>query len=328
MNVGKGDGTFQSAITIGQDYFGGAGIGFGDFNDNGTLDLVYGWQDSKSGLCDYQGNPPCYLKVLLNKGSGKFHGLPPFGRYSNQVAAAVIAGDFNNDGILDLAAFEGYDVLVFLGNGDGTFKRKQTIHFQNPGGFAAVTADFNGDGKLDLVAAYGSNNLYLMLGNGDGTFQKPRRILTDKYEIGCGTGQGSLAVNDFNGDGNPDLAFCDRRSSGGSVAVRLGILLGNGDGTFQRVAYYSPGAPYGGFFAAGDFNSDGKTDLIFSGLDSEYSPQFDVLWGNGDGTFQRPKRIYLPHFYGGLPVLGDFNSDGLLDFVEVVPEGLWVYVQK
>jgi hypothetical protein len=333
LNVGNGDGTFQPAITIGSDYFPLAAIGFGDFTGKGRLDLAYGWQDSKSGICGNQppNYPPCYVKVLVNKGHERFRGLRPFDRSYDSASSAIVAGDFNGDGILDLAVFATYETgqagKIFLGNGDGTFKRGQTFGFQNLDGFGAVTADFNGDGKLDLVAAYG-NSLYLMLGNGDGTFQKPRRILTDKYEIGCGTGQGSLAVSDFNGDGNADLAFCDRRSSGGSVAVRLGILLGNGDGTFQRVAYYSPGAPYGGFFAAGDFNSDGKTDLIFSGLDSEYRPQFDVLWGNGDGTFQKPKKIILRNDSEGVLIPGDFNSDGLLDFVVAASFGLEVNVQE
>jgi hypothetical protein len=325
LNVGNGDGTFQSAITIGSDYFPLAGMGFGDFNGEGKLDIAYGWQDSKSGFCAFGGNPPCYVEVLVNKGHEKFHGLHPFGSYGETVAASIVAGDFNNDGMLDLAVFEGDEVgEIFLGNGDGTFTHKQTIHFGQVNGFGAVTADFNGDGELDLVAAYG-NSLYLMLGNGDGTFQKPRRIVSDRHQIDCG-----LVVNDFNGDGIPDLAFCDEHLSGGASAARLGILLGNGDGTFRGPVYYWPGAPYGGSFAAGDFNSDGKTDLIFSGaiLSHGYKPVFCVLWGNGDGTFQKPKKIALPDDSSGSFVPGDFNSDGLLDFVMVVSYGLAAYIQQ
>jgi hypothetical protein len=124
---------------------------------------------------------------------------------------------------------------VFHGNGDGTFKRVWS--FNRDAGEDMVGADFNGDGKLDLVAKYGTG-LYLFLGNGDGTFQTPRRIVTDKRFPECGDGP-SLVVNDFNGDGKADLAFCD---SSGPV-LRIGIALGNGDGTFQRPVYYE--IPFG-----------------------------------------------------------------------------------
>lgn len=330
LNVGNGDGTFQSPTTIGSNYFDGAGIGFGDFTGDGSLDLVYGWQNSKSGLCAPQQDPPCYLKVMLGNGHGKFHGLRPFGRNTSQYAVGIVAGDFNSDGVLDLAVFMDSNVgEVLLGNGDGTFKHQQTIQLGAIGGGNAVTADFNGDGKLDLVVEYG-NSIYLLLGNGDGTFQKAHRIVKDKYKIGCGYGPW-LLVNDFNGDGNSDLAFCDITSSG---YVRIGVVLGNGDGTVQRPFYHPTGfGPQGGAtFAAGDFNSDGKTDLVSStpAADGQFDPEFKVFWGNGDGTFQKGKKITLPKNGGaeiGL-VPGDFNSDGLLDFVMVDAGALAAYIQK
>ena len=86
----------------------------------------------------------------------------------------------------------------------------------------------------------------------------------------------SVAVCDFNGDNKPDLAFAT--SGVGSV----GILLGNGDGTFQAATNSSPGGYGARALAVGDFNGDGRLDLI---VIPQYSASFALLLGNGDGTF-------------------------------------------
>ena len=319
LNRGNGDGTFQAASIINQSYFAHAGIAFGDFGSDNELDLVFG-------LGPGSGDPPTYLKVLLGEGSGKFRGLTRFNYLENDFARGFVVGDFDEDGKLDLAAsYEGGSPGggVFHGNGDGTFKHVQSLH---PGG-DMVAADFNGDGKLDLVAEYGTG-LYLMVGNGDGTFQTARRIVTDKRYPECGEGQ-SLVVNDFNGDGKADLAFCYWNGP----TLRIGIALGNGDGTFQQPVYYQipfgPGRTFPFNFTAGDFNSDGKTDLI-AVTEGVGTPKFAVLWGNGDGTFQKAQKITLPKNFGGQGgiVTGDFDSDGLLDFVLENDTGLGVYVQR
>jgi hypothetical protein len=312
---GNGNGTFQSAVRIGGDYFTDGGIGFGDFNADGKLDLVYGWGPSS-------GDPPAYIKVLLGKGHEKFHGLRRFGKFPDSIPRGIVAGDFNGDGVLDLVvAHEGgtFGGGLFLGKGDGTFKHVWTFR---PEGGDAVGGDFNGDGKLDVVLEYAAD-IYLETGNGDGIFQGPVVIATDGNFTGCGFGP-SLFVSDFNNDGNPDLAFCDK-------VEQIGILLGNGDGTFRGPTYYPTGFGTESVvsFAVGDFNSDGNTDIIAS-TPGQNNAKFVVFWGKGDGTFQAAKQVSIPSNYGGQIALvpGDFNSDGLLDFVMVNAPGFWVYIQK
>jgi len=79
------------------------------------------------------------------------------------------------------------------------------------------------------------------------------------------------------------------------------------------------------FLTAGDFNSDGKTDLL-SYTSSGFLAGF--LAGNGDGTFQQVSRITLPGpMTKGFAVVGDFNSDGLLDFVINAGGGSEVFLQ-
>jgi hypothetical protein len=134
-------------------------------------------------------------------------------------------------------------------------------------------ADFDGDGKADLaVANRGDNSLSVLLGNGDGTFQT-------HVDYALGGGPSSVAYGDFNGDGRPDLVVAINDSVAPS---HLSVLLGNGDGTFQTHVDYTTGN-LPGTVAIGDFNGDGKADLVCTTtLDNSVS----VLLGNGDGTFR------------------------------------------
>jgi len=288
---GNGNGTFQTAVN----YSTGSGpyaVAIADFNGDGYPDIAVADENSDT------------LTILLNNGTGQFTvGTSPA---TGHMPISVVAGDFNGDGIVDLAVSNNNltgpgSVSILIGNGNGTFQPavSYAVHNQPT---QIVAGDFNGDGIMDLAvadAAPTANDVSILLGNGDGMF-----TVQSTYPA-VGTHPNSLAVGDFNGDGNLDLAVANITSQ------NVTILLGNGNGTFiNELASPATGVtPFA--IAAGDFNSDGKQDLVAANAGSNTVSYFA---GNGDGTFHAGSSFSTGSDPTGLAA-GDFNGDGKLDIV-------------
>ena len=293
--LGNGDGTFGPGGSQSPHNFSGP-FAVGDFNGDGKLDLA-------------ASNPtsiPNAVAVFLGNGDGTLQAPVMYGPAGDP--HQMVAGDLNGHGKLDLVLtdFNSGGVGVLLGNGDGTF---QTAVDYGAGSdlSALAMADFNGDGKPDVavtnnVTGNGAGTVTVLLGNGDGTLSE-----APEYQLGSSGNPLSVAAGDFNGDGNLDLAVADWNATTPGVSV----LLGNGDGTYQPAVLYAAGNQPSSV-AFGDFNGDGKLDLVAANDGGGVS----VLLGNGDGTFQTPVS-YATVDAGALPtvVVDDVNGDGKLDLV-------------
>ncbi len=320
--LGSGDGTFQAAVAYAPGGYLADAIATADVDGDGNLDLVTANECASASNCANGG-----VGVLLGNGNGTFRAAATYtsGGYN---ATSVAVADLNHDGKPDVIVANDCvtgnncangTLGVLMGNGDGTF---QPAVSPGSGGYSAqsvAVADVNGDGKPDLVVANlcvtnsscANGLVSVLLGNGDGTFQP-----AVSYGSG-GQFAFSVAIADVNGDGKLDLLVANKYvSSSNESSGAVGVLLGNGDGTFQTPVTYGSGGKAPSSMAVGDVNGDGKPDIVFANQCTSTSctaGTVSVLLGNGDGSFQAGLNTNTPQMLDGALALADFNSDGKLD---------------
>jgi Bacterial Ig-like domain (group 3)/FG-GAP-like repeat len=225
--------------------------------------------------------------------------------------SAFAIGDFNGDGQPDVAfasspASSGQfaTLTVLLNNGPAALPTSiATSSLSCTAIPQALAADLNNDKKLDLVLSCADGNISVLFGNGDGTFQQPVSYTT--------TGTPSLAQPvDLNGDGYLDIAV--------STPASVLVILNQGSaapGTLLPAKTYPVPAGLAIVLAGvqgGDFNGDGKQDLIAVNTNTALSIPFVIFYGNGDGTLQTAQTPNQVDATGPF-VVADFNHDGITD---------------
>lgn len=253
------------------------------------------------------------LSFLSGNGDGTFEAPvnSPTGVVSGQSTWYGAAGDFNADGKLDVAVpVYGGDLLVFLGNGDGTFTAAAPI--VGGGGDAnVVVADFNRDGKADIATAYSMTaSISVMFSNGDGTFAPP--VVTPV--TGLNYYFSDMAAADINGDGAPDLVF----TGSDFMFTDLQAFTNDGSGVLTQ-SYQSDliSTMFGVYVLLADVDGDSNIDAVLGlGQDNVIA----IARGKNDGTFGAPEAYYCRD-YSISAVLADVDGDSFQDIVTVFNPG-------
>lgn len=299
--LGNGDGTLQTAQVSSLSFTPGTLAAVADFNRDGKPDLALTQQNTDSvGLLLNNTLPTQYPD------GRSYSAASQIAQGNGNMADAVAVGDFNKDGLADIAVsyLEDNAVRVMTNNGFGGFNTAATYAVGNQP-YDVVSADLNGDGYPDLVTANTNPNsatgsVSVLLNNGkggNGTFAAAVNYTVgkDPYRV---------AVGDLNNDGFPDIAVTNYGSN------TVSILLGSKTGAFtlSGTTLSTCANPYG--IAIGDFGQ-GRQSIAVACYGSS---QMEIFANNGDGTFASPN-IYTTDTHPGPLVVGDFNRDGKLDIV-------------
>lgn len=308
--LGNGDGTFQSDYAFELNHFSG-GLAIAYFNRDGNADIAAGVGSQLT-------------RVLLGNGDGTMNiGPDPAPGVANTTSDGVLAtANFSSDGFTGVAGFEG-GAWIQYGDGKGNLG----VPFAPPDSSASfccgASGDFNSDGLSDL-ALVGVQYAYFLTNQGGGTYNVFAAPLPDPYPPTSPPQYGylhrAISLGDFNGDGFLDAAIATIDSYTGTESLQ--ILLGNGDGTFALGQQIAPVATFPrlilsapiptptSFFTPviADVNGDGILDIV-----EPNTGEVQVLYGNGDGSFQSPATLTAPTSNFTMAAVADFNFDGIPD---------------
>ena len=271
--------------------FNGTNILSGSYRDGLRIQAGYGLDGSISSAL---GN-----LLARNVGSGTFNTTLNF----NAVRTGTdVVYDINGDGKDDIIKWSSGYVDTYMNNGDGTFAYKQNTISS----FVAQTVffDMDSDGILDAISQHTvTDQVYISKGNADGSFASSITVAAGTF--GDITNNDQIHLGDFDGNGSIDIFTLSFNSN------ILRVASQNADGSFSAAqTIYNPASANFYNLAVGDFNGDGKDDIVIGGTPGITETR--ILISNGNGTFAQRASI-APSSRD--ITLADFNGDGILDIV-------------
>jgi gliding motility-associated-like protein len=258
-----------------------------DVNNDGNLDVVGSGTSAGSGKVD----------ILLGDGTGYLsNSITKYPTLTDP--RDMVRGDFNEDGIMDIALCHsiGNIVTIYLGTGGGRFAKTATNTATGSNPFQMLTLDYNKDGHLDLVTFnLGSFSVSVFAGAGDGSFSLSATIPV------TATTSGRMTTADFNNDTHPDLIVSGYQSN------VINFIAGTGTGFSAAIT--SPSTENILDVKAADFNGDGNQDFV---ADFTNKNKLVVFFGNGNGTFTEGTQY---DSRGSFFLVEDLNNDTKPDII-------------
>ena len=313
---GKGDGSFAATSkggTVGADPTTGLGGHLVAVTDAGGGHNFYTVTPAGLSVLAEQRDLSLSLRGIYNAGPGR---------------TSFAVGDFNGDGVPDVAVDSPEGVAILLGGADGSMGGSKAFAAGKPA-LSGTLGDFSGSGNLDEVVSVAAAQALLLRGNGDGTFTSVATPTTAQgSSVAAGIPAGSfpgivqipgmvqvaVVTADLDGDGNGDVIIAydntsaDHAHPTAATANAIYIWYGRSNGTFGEPVLMTPSRNFYQIVAI-DLNGDGRPDLVMS------DGYVVSLQANLGGRMWGPEQ----HSLAGMGInsisSGDVNKDGFTDLV-------------
>ena len=289
-------------------------IAWGDYDNNGTLDLIYA--GTKSGFSEDN-----ITQIYKNGGQSNFieirHQLPRLGQCCLEWV------DVDNDGLLDIY-YQGinsdkeFELGIYKNWGADDF-RKENINIESISGprgngtiNAAKWADFDKDGLKDVIVALSSKDSFEFV-----FYKNKGNFSFEKIDIGLpNLNYVSMDIADINQDGLMDVVFSGSEKKylmGSDPYANLYVLINKGSLVFEESQRIYGADVFQNTLELGDMNNDGYADILYYGAGSNFN-KLNIYINNGNSTFNYVSHS-IPNVNSGGASLGDFDNDNDLDIL-------------